>query len=157
MYCMNCGAKIPEGAAFCECCGTPVVNPVHQRTKKESGGMILARLLICCVAGFLLTALMQAIPENFIREGAKTNDLVVLLFAGCHAVPVFAIAWKPFGKKLGAGFGGVAAFLVAAVAGLCIMSCVFHMGEDPMLMIPGTLLYGAVLYGIGVRFGKKEK
>lgn len=56
---MNCGAKIPEGAAFCECCGTPVQNrPVqtmgvsHQEKKPESGAEILVRLLVCTLGAF---------------------------------------------------------------------------------------------------------
>ena len=165
MYCVNCGAKIPEGAAFCESCGAPVQNrPVqtmgvpHQEKKPESGAMILVRILVCALGGFLLAALLPGIPDAFQgRNGGGTPMLLTVILMAVHCIPLLVITWKPFSRKLGTGFGAVAAMGVSLAVSLFLVGCSFEIGYNPTLLIPATLVYGGVLYGFGVRFGKKEK
>ena len=158
MYCVNCGAKIPEGAAFCESCGTPVqsVGTNTPGKKAESGSVMVLRILACAVAGFLLAALMPAIPDLMWSKGAATALPAAVLMTAAHCVLILFLTWKPFCRTLGTGFGIVAAFGVSLAVSLCLVGCVFSIGQNPTLLIPATLLYGAVLYGFGVRFGKKD-
>lgn len=163
MYCVNCGAKIPEGAAFCESCGAPVQNrPVqtvgvpHQEKKPESGAEILVRLLVCTLGGFLLAVLMSAIPDLMWSEGGATAMPMAALMVLVHSILILTLAWKPFCRKLGAGFGAVAAFGVSLLVSLCLVALSFSIGQKPVFLIPATLLYGGVLYGVGLRFEKKD-
>lgn len=163
MYCVNCGAKISEGAAFCECCGAPVQNrPAqsmgvsHQEKKPESGAMILVRILVCALGGFLLAVLMSAIPDLMWSKGGATALPMAALMVLVHSVLILIFAWKPFSWKLGTGFGIVAAFGVSLAVSLCLVACSFSIGQNPALLIPATLLYGGVLYCFGVRFEKKD-
>lgn len=84
MFCVKCGAKIEEGAAFCVQCGTPVQiqaqpaqgqplqaqgqpQPVGQPAQGQSAALKVAiRILICLVAGsvssFLVSGCLSMLP-----------------------------------------------------------------------------------------------
>lgn len=164
MYCVNCGAKIPEGAAFCESCGAPVQNRpaqsmggFHQEKKQKSGAMILVRLLVCILGGFLLAALLSGIPDALQgRGGGVTVMPLMVIMIAVHCILLLVITWKPFSRKLGTGFGAVAAMGVSLGVSLCLVVCIFSIGQNPQLLIPATLLYAGVLYGFGIRFEKKD-
>lgn len=164
MYCVNCGAKIPEGAAFCESCGTPVQNrpaPMGDGSRgeheQEKGVTILVRLLACTLGGFLLAALMSLIPDALRARGGGVTvlPLMAIMFA-VHCILLLVISWKPFCRSLGTGFGAVAAFGVSLAVSLGMVGCVFAVGRNPVFLIPATILYGGALYVFGIRFEKKD-
>ena len=44
MYCLNCGKEIPEGNAFCEYCGKPVISSEEMKEKKLQETEVLTEL-----------------------------------------------------------------------------------------------------------------
>lgn len=101
MFCVNCGAKLPEGAKFCLECGTKAGSGKQNQTQQKSpsgGTKIVAACCTNCGAGLQVDAALEAavcpfchtpyivekaiqnynITNNYIIQGADADNLIAL-------------------------------------------------------------------------------
>lgn len=136
MFCVKCGAKIEEGAAFCVQCGTPVQiqaqpaqgqplqaqgQPVGQPAQGQSAALKVAiRILICLVAGIILSFLVSNCMV-MVPTAMPSVVVVIILFlvlAAAYSALLFFLLYKPLEAKVGRTYAlvGGADFFVAFVA-----------------------------------------
>ena len=122
MFCVKCGAKIEEGAAFCVQCGTPVQNPaqpaqgqplqaqgqpVGQPAQGQSAALKVAiRILICLVAGsvssFLVSGCLSMLPTAM--PSVVVAIILLLVLAAAYSALLFFLIYKPLEAKVGKSY-----------------------------------------------------
>lgn len=135
MFCVKCGAKIEEGAAFCVQCGTPVQiqaqpaqgqplqaqgQPVGQPAQGQSAALKVAiRILICLVAGIILSFLvsncMVMVPTAM---SSVVGVIIFFLVIAAYSALLFFLIYKPLEAKVGKSYalvGGIAFSVVIAI------------------------------------------
>lgn len=158
MFCVKCGAKIEEGAAFCVQCGTPVQiqaqpaqgqplqaqgqpvgQPVGQPAQGQSAALKVAiRILICLVAGsvssFLVSGCLSMLPAAM---SSVVGVIIFFLVIAAYSALLFFLIYKPLEAKVGKSYAlvGGADFFVAFVAsgmGLSVRSpgCARYFKKD---------------------------
>lgn len=135
MFCVKCGAKIEEGAAFCVQCGTPVQiqaqpaqgqplqaqgQPVGQPAQGQSAALKVAiRILICLVAGsvssFLVSGCLSMLPTAM---SSVVGVIIFFLVIAAYSALLFFLIYKPLEAKVGKSYAlvGGSDFFVAFVA-----------------------------------------
>lgn len=86
MFCQNCGAQIPDGAAFCSGCGTPVggVAPQPKKTASAGGMPPILQNVINRTVGFFTGARQEAVVADSVKDttwsGAILAGVGILVF-----------------------------------------------------------------------------
>ena len=121
MFCVKCGAKIEEGAAFCVQCGTPVQiqaqpaqgqplqaqgQPVGQPAQGQSAALKVAiRILICLVAGsvssFLVSGCLSMLPTAM---SSFVGVIIFFLVIAAYSALLFFLIYKPLEAKVGKSY-----------------------------------------------------
>lgn len=121
MFCVKCGAKIEEGAAFCVQCGTPVQiqaqpaqgqplqaqgQPVGQPAQGQSAALKVAiRILICLVAGsvssFLVSGCLSMLPTAM---SSVVGVIIFFLVIAAYSALLFFLIYKPLEAKVGKSY-----------------------------------------------------
>ena len=121
MFCVKCGAKIEEGAAFCVQCGTPVQiqaqpaqgqplqaqgQPVGQSAQGQSAALKVAiRILICLVAGsvssFLVSGCLSMLPTAM---SSVVGVIIFFLVIAAYSALLFFLIYKPLEAKVGKSY-----------------------------------------------------
>lgn len=168
MFCVKCGAKIEEGAAFCVQCGTPVQNPaqpaqgqplqaqgkpqpVGQPAQGQSAALKVAiRILICLVAGIILSFLVSNCMV-MVPTAMPSVVVVIILFlvlAAAYSALLFFLLYKPLEAKVGRTYalvGGIVLSVILAIALAAIAS-----------KIVLSAAYTAIIYAYVCKFEKKK-
>ncbi|MGI6274107.1 MAG: zinc-ribbon domain-containing protein [Acutalibacteraceae bacterium] len=166
MFCVKCGAKIEEGAAFCVQCGTPVQiqaqpaqgqplqaqgQPVGQPAQGQSAALKVAiRILICLVAGIILSFLvsncMVMVPTAM--PSVVVVIILLLVLAAAYSALLFFLFYKPLEAKVGRTYalvGGIVLSVILAIALAAIVS-----------KIVLSAAYTAIIYAYVCKFEKKK-
>ena len=121
MFCVKCGAKIEEGAAFCVQCGTLVQiqaqpaqgqplqaqgQPVGQPAQGQSAALKVAiRILICLVAGsvssFLVSGCLSMLPTAM---SSVVGVIIFFLVIAAYSALLFFLLYKPLEAKVGKSY-----------------------------------------------------
>lgn len=178
MFCVKCGAKIEEGAAFCVQCGTPVQiqaqpaqgqplqaqgqpvgQPVGQPAQGQSAALKVAiRILICLVAGIILSFLvsncMVMVPTAM--PSVVVAIILFLVLAAAYSALLFFLIYKPLEAKVGKSYalvGGIAFSVVIAIV-------LATMGVNAITSLPLCIIlaaaYTAIIYAYAAKFEKKK-
>lgn len=174
MFCVKCGAKIEEGAAFCVQCGTPVQiqaqpaqgqplqaqgQPVGQPAQGQSAALKVAiRILICLVAGIILSFLVSNCMV-MVPTAMPSVVVVIILFlvlAAAYSALLFFLLYKPLEAKVGRTYalvGGIAFSVVIAIV-------LATMGVNAITSLPLCIIlaaaYTAIIYAYAAKFEKKK-
>lgn len=173
MFCVKCGAKIEEGAAFCVQCGTPVQiqaqpaqgqplqaqgQPVGQPAQGQSAALKVAiRILICLVAGIILSFLvsncMVMVPTAM---SSVVGVIIFFLVIAAYSALLFFLIYKPLEAKVGKSYalvGGIAFSVVIAIV-------LATMGVNAITSLPLCIIlavaYTAIIYAYAAKFEKKK-
>ena len=173
MFCVKCGAKIEEGAAFCVQCGTPVQNPaqpaqgqplqaqgqpVGQPAQGQSAALKVAiRILICLVAGsvssFLVSGCLSMLPAAM---SSVVGGIIFFLVIAAYSALLFFLIYKPLEVKVGKSYalvGGIAFSVVIAIV-------LATMGVNAITSLPLCIIlaaaYTAIIYAYAAKFEKKK-
>lgn len=173
MFCVKCGAKIEEGAAFCVQCGTPVQipaqpaqgqplqaqgQPVGQPAQGQSAALKVAiRILICLVAGIILSFLvsncMVMVPAAM---SSVVGVIIFFLVIAAYSALLFFLIYKPLEAKVGKSYalvGGIAFSVVIAIV-------LATMGVNAITSLPLCIIlaaaYTAIIYAYAAKFEKKK-
>lgn len=173
MFCVKCGAKIEEGAAFCVQCGTPVQNPaqpaqgqplqaqgqpVGQPAQGQSAALKVAiRILICLVAGsvssFLVSGCLSMLPTAM---SSVVGVIIFFLVIAAYSALLFFLFYKPLEAKVGRTYalvGGIAFSVVIAIV-------LATMGVNAITSLPLCIIlaaaYTAIIYAYAAKFEKKK-
>lgn len=173
MFCVKCGAKIEEGAAFCVQCGTPVQiqaqpaqgqplqaqgQPVGQPAQGQSAALKVAiRILICLVAGIILSFLvsncMVMVPTAM---PSVVGVIIFFLVIAAYSALLFFLIYKPLEAKVGKSYalvGGIAFSVVIAIV-------LATMGVNAITSLPLCIIlaaaYTAIIYAYAAKFEKKK-
>lgn len=175
MFCVKCGAKIEEGAAFCVQCGTPVQNPaqpaqgqplqaqgqpqpVGQPAQGQSAALKVAiRILICLVAGsvssFLVSGCLSMLPA---AVSSVVGVIIFFLVIAAYSALLFFLIYKPLEAKVGKSYalvGGIAFSVVIAIV-------LATMGVNAITSLPLCIIlaaaYTAIIYAYAAKFEKKK-
>lgn len=176
MFCVKCGAKIEEGAAFCVQCGTPVQiqaqpaqgqplqaqgqpQPVGQPAQGQFAALKVAiRILICLVAGIILSFLvsncMVMVPTAM--PSVVVAIILFLVLAAAYSALLFFLFYKPLEAKVGRTYalvGGIAFSVVIAIV-------LATMGVNAITSLPLCIIlaaaYTAIIYAYAAKFEKKK-
>ena len=110
MFCQNCGNQLPEGAAFCSSCGTPVggTAPKTQKTASQGGMPPILQNLINRTVGFFTGVRQEAVVQDSVKDttwsGAILAGVGILVFIFTQLLNITAFA-RAFMQYFGAGFG----------------------------------------------------
>lgn len=173
MFCVKCGAKIEEGAAFCVQCGTPVQNPaqpaqgqplqaqgqpVGQPAQGQSAALKVAiRILICLVAGsvssFLVSGCLSMLPTAM---SSVVGVIIFFLVIAAYSALLFFLIYKPLEAKVGKSYA-----LVGGIAFSVILAIVLAtMGVNAITSLPLCIIlaaaYTAIIYAYAAKFEKKK-
>lgn len=177
MFCVKCGAKIEEGAAFCVQCGTPVQiqaqpaqgqplqaqgqpvgQPVGQPAQGQSAALKVAiRILICLVAGsvssFLVSGCLSMLPTAM---SSFVGVIIFFLVIAAYSALLFFLIYKPLEAKVGKSYalvGGIAFSVVIAIV-------LATMGVNAITSLPLCIIlaaaYTAIIYAYAAKFEKKK-
>lgn len=171
MFCVKCGAKIEEGAAFCVQCGTPVQiqaqpaqgqplqpQPVGQPMQGQSAALKVAiRILICLVAGsvssFLVSGCLSMLPTAM---SSVVGVIIFFLVIAAYSALLFFLIYKPLEAKVGKSYalvGGIAFSVVIAIV-------LATMGVNAITSLPLCIIlaaaYTAIIYAYAAKFEKKK-
>lgn len=173
MFCVKCGAKIEEGAAFCVQCGTPVQiqvqpaqgqplqaqgQPVGQPAQGQSAALKVAiRILICLVAGsvssFLVSGCLSMLPTAM---SSVVGVIIFFLVIAAYSALLFFLLYKPLEAKVGKSYalvGGIAFSVVIAIV-------LATMGVNAITSLPLCIIlaaaYTAIIYAYADKFEKKK-
>lgn len=173
MFCVKCGAKIEEGAAFCVQCGTPVQiqaqpaqgqplqaqgQPVGQPAQGQSAALKIAiRILICLVAGsvssFLVSGCLSMLPTAM---SSVVGVIIFFLVIAAYSALLFFLIYKPLEAKVGKSYalvGGIAFSVVIAIV-------LATMGVNAITSLPLCIIlaaaYTAIIYAYADKFEKKK-
>ena len=173
MFCVKCGAKIEEGAAFCVQCGTPVQNPaqpaqgqplqaqgqpVGQPAQGQSAALKVAiRSLLCLVAGsvssFLVSGCLSMLPAAM---SSVVGVIIFFLVIAAYSALLFFLIYKPLEAKVGKSYalvGGIAFSVVIAIV-------LATMGVNAITSLPLCIIlaaaYTAIIYAYAAKFEKKK-
>lgn len=173
MFCVKCGAKIEEGAAFCVQCGTPVQiqaqpaqgqplqargQPVGQPAQGQSAALKVAiRILICLVAGsvssFLVSGCLSMLPTVM---SSVVGVIIFFLVIAAYSALLFFLIYKPLEAKVGKSYalvGGIAFSVVIAIV-------LATMGVNAITSLPLCIIlaaaYTAIIYAYAAKFEKKK-
>lgn len=173
-YCIKCGARIEEGAAFCVQCGTPVQiqaqpaqgqplqaqgQPVGQPAQGQFAALKVAiRILICLVAGIILSFLvsncMVMVPTAM--PSVVVAIILFLVLAAAYSALLFFLIYKPLEAKVGKSYalvGGIAFSVVIAIV-------LATMGVNAITSLPLCIIlaaaYTAIIYAYAAKFEKKK-
>lgn len=173
MFCVKCGAKIEEGAAFCVQCGTPVQiqaqpaqgqplqaqgQPVGQPAQGQSAALKVAiRILICLVAGsvssFLVSGCLSMLPTVM---SSAVGVIIFFLVIAAYSALLFFLIYKPLEAKVGKSYalvGGIAFSVVIAIV-------LATMGVNAITSLPLCIIlaaaYTAIIYAYAAKFEKKK-
>lgn len=173
MFCVKCGAKIEEGAAFCVQCGTPVQiqaqpaqgqplqaqgQPVGQSAQGQSAALKVAiRILICLVAGsvssFLVSGCLSMLPTAM---SSVVGGIIFFLVIAAYSALLFFLIYKPLEAKVGRTYalvGGIAFSVVIAIV-------LATMGVNAITSLPLCIIlaaaYTAIIYAYAAKFEKKK-
>lgn len=173
MFCVKCGAKIEEGAAFCVQCGTPVQiqaqpaqgqplqaqgQPVGQPAQEQSAALKVAiRILICLVAGsvssFLVSGCLSMLPAAM---SSVVGVIIFFLVIAAYSALLFFLIYKPLEAKVGKSYalvGGIAFSVVIAIV-------LATMGVNAITSLPLCIIlaaaYTAIIYAYAAKFEKKK-
>lgn len=173
MFCVKCGAKIEEGAAFCVQCGTPVQiqaqpaqgqplqaqgQPVGQPAQGQSAALKVAiRILICLVAGsvssFLVSGCLSMLPTVM---SSAIGVIIFFLVIAAYSALLFFLIYKPLEAKVGKSYalvGGIAFSVVIAIV-------LATMGVNAITSLPLCIIlaaaYTAIIYAYAAKFEKKK-
>lgn len=174
MFCVKCGAKIEEGAAFCVQCGTPVQiqaqpaqgqplqaqgQPVGQPAQGQSAALKVAiRILICLVAGsvssFLVSGCLSMLPTAM---SSVVGVIIFFLVIAAYSALLFFLIYKPLEAKVGKSYalvGGIAFSVVIAIV-------LATMGVNAITSLPLCIIlaaaYTAIIYAYADKFEKKNR
>lgn len=174
MFCVKCGAKIEEGAAFCVQCGTPVQiqaqpaqgqplqaqgQPVGQPAQGQSAALKVAiRILICLVAGsvssFLVSGCLSMLPTAM---SSVVGVIIFFLVIAAYSTLLFFLIYKPLEAKVGKSYalvGGIAFSVVIAIV-------LATMGVNAITSLPLCIIlaaaYTAIIYAYAAKFEKKNR
>lgn len=172
-YCIKCGARIEEGAAFCVQCGTPVQiqaqpaqgqplqaqgQPVGQPAQGQSAALKVAiRILICLVAGsvssFLVSGCLSMLPTAM---SSVVGVIIFFLVIAAYSALLFFLIYKPLEAKVGKSYalvGGIAFSVVIAIV-------LATMGVNAITSLPLCIIlaaaYTAIIYAYVCKFEKKK-
>ena len=172
-YCIKCGARIEEGAAFCVQCGTPVQiqaqpaqgqplqaqgQPVGQPAQGQSAALKVAiRILICLVAGsvssFLVSGCLSMLPTAM---SSVVGVIIFFLVIAAYSALLFFLIYKPLEAKVGKSYalvGGIAFSVVIAIV-------LATMGVNAITSLPLCIVlaaaYTAIIYAYAAKFEKKK-
>lgn len=172
-YCIKCGARIEEGAAFCVQCGTPVQiqaqpaqgqplqaqgQPVGQPAQGQSAALKVAiRILICLVAGsvssFLVSGCLSMLPAAM---SSVVGVIIFFLVIAAYSALLFFLIYKPLEAKVGKSYalvGGIAFSVVIAIV-------LATMGVNAITSLPLCIIlaaaYTAIIYAYAAKFEKKK-
>lgn len=172
-YCIKCGARIEEGAAFCVQCGTPVQiqaqpaqgqplqaqgQPVGQPAQGQSAALKVAiRILICLVAGsvssFLVSGCLSMLPTAM---SSVVGVIIFFLVIAAYSALLFFLIYKPLEAKVGKSYalvGGIAFSVVIAIV-------LATMGVNAITSLPLCIIlaaaYTAIIYAYAAKFEKKK-
>ena len=172
-YCIKCGARIEEGAAFCVQCGTPVQiqaqpaqgqplqaqgQPVGQPAQGQSAALKVAiRILICLVAGsvssFLVSGCLSMLPTAM---SSFVGVIIFFLVIAAYSALLFFLIYKPLEAKVGKSYalvGGIAFSVVIAIV-------LATMGVNAITSLPLCIIlaaaYTAIIYAYAAKFEKKK-
>ena len=173
MFCVKCGAKIEEGAAFCVQCGTPVQiqaqpaqgqplqaqgQPVGHPAQGQSAALKVAiRILICLVAGsvssFLVSGCLSMLPTAM---SSAVGVIIFFLVIAAYSALLFFLIYKPLEAKVGKSYalvGGIAFSVVIAIV-------LATMGVNAITSLPLCIIlaaaYTAIIYAYAAKFEKKK-
>lgn len=110
MFCQNCGAQIPDGAAFCSGCGTPVggVAPQPKKTASAGGMPPILQNVINRTVGFFTGMRQEAVVADSVKDttwsGAILAGVGILVFIFTQLLNVTALS-RAFLQFFGADFG----------------------------------------------------
>lgn len=172
-YCIKCGARIEEGAAFCVQCGTPVQiqaqpaqgqplqaqgQPVGQPAQGQFAALKVAiRILICLVAGsvssFLVSGCLSMLPTAM---SSFVGVIIFFLVIAAYSALLFFLIYKPLEAKVGKSYalvGGIAFSVVIAIV-------LATMGVNAITSLPLCIIlaaaYTAIIYAYAAKFEKKK-
>ena len=172
-YCIKCGARIEEGAAFCVQCGTPVQiqaqpaqgqplqaqgQPVGQPAQGQSAALKVAiRILMCLVAGsvssFLVSGCLSMLPTAM---SSVVGVIIFFLVIAAYSALLFFLIYKPLEAKVGKSYalvGGIAFSVVIAIV-------LATMGVNAITSLPLCIIlaaaYTAIIYAYAAKFEKKK-
>lgn len=172
-YCIKCGARIEEGAAFCVQCGTPVQiqaqpaqgqplqaqgQTVGQPAQGQSAALKVAiRILICLVAGsvssFLVSGCLSMLPTAM---SSVVGVIIFFLVIAAYSALLFFLIYKPLEAKVGKSYalvGGIAFSVVIAIV-------LATMGVNAITSLPLCIIlaaaYTAIIYAYAAKFEKKK-
>lgn len=172
-YCIKCGARIEEGAAFCVQCGTPVQiqaqpaqgqplqaqgQTVGQPAQGQSAALKVAiRILICLVAGsvssFLVSGCLSMLPTAM---SSFVGVIIFFLVIAAYSALLFFLIYKPLEAKVGKSYalvGGIAFSVVIAIV-------LATMGVNAITSLPLCIIlaaaYTAIIYAYAAKFEKKK-
>lgn len=174
-YCIKCGARIEEGAAFCVQCGTPVQiqaqpaqgqplqaqgqpQPMGQPAQGQSAALKVAiRILICLVAGsvssFLVSGCLSMLPAAM---SSVVGVIIFFLVIAAYSALLFFLIYKPLEAKVGKSYalvGGIAFSVVIAIV-------LATMGVNAITSLPLCIIlaaaYTAIIYAYAAKFEKKK-
>ena len=160
MFCVKCGAKIEEGAAFCVQCGTPVQNPAQPaqgQPLQAQGQPVGQRILICLVAGsvssFLVSGCLSMLPAAM---SSVVGGIIFFLVIAAYSALLFFLIYKPLEVKVGKSYalvGGIAFSVVIAIV-------LATMGVNAITSLPLCIIlaaaYTAIIYAYAAKFEKKK-
>lgn len=173
MFCVKCGTKIEEGAAFCVQCGTPVQiqaqpaqgqplqaqgQPVGHPAQGQSAALKIAiRILICLVAGsvssFLVSGCLSMLPTAM---SSVVGVIIFFLVIAAYSALLFFLIYKPLEAKVGKSYalvGGIAFSVVIAIV-------LATMGVNAITSLPLCIVlaaaYTAIIYAYAAKFEKKK-
>lgn len=103
LFCMACGKKLPDGAAFCDACGTPTgeVAPAEIRKRRNSQGVITE-----LIKGFFVK------PASIIEKAASEDAFAAGMGFFIVKDVILAVLSAVFMNKLTASLGMLGAWLV---------------------------------------------
>ena len=172
-YCIKCGARIEEGAAFCVQCGTPVQiqaqpaqgqplqaqgQPVGQPAQGQSAALKVAiRILICLVAGsvssFLVSGCLSMLPTAM---SSVVGVIIFFLVIAAYSALLFFLIYKPLEAKVGKSYALVGDIAFSVVIAIVLAT----MGVNAITSLPLCIIlaaaYTAIIYAYAAKFEKKK-